>query len=314
MRISAVICTYRRPDVLHRALRSLTADAQTLSRSAYEVIVVFDRTHEETASVIDEYEDEIDTLKRYHDDGEGLSHARNIGFEAADGEYVAFLDDDASADPSWLEAHLRTFERVSPTPDCVGGPVRPDFETPVPWWMPPSLPGLAVRDFGEEARWLNFPNECVIGANMAYPREFLIDTNGFPTDLGRKNGTLLSNEETVIQALSATGSGIYYQPDAGVDHLIESYRLTLRYLLERHYWQGISDCRVDPAAVAETGDESSGRSLREGIPRAFTVFGGLLLSGEVSSYIMISLWTAYILGFTREQIADAVRRSVLTSR
>lgn len=306
MRISAVVCTHRRPDVLHRSLRSLTAAAQTLSPSAYEVIVVFDHRDDETAAVVDEYEDDIATLERRHDDGRGLSHARNVGFEAAEGEYVAFLDDDASADPGWLNAHLRTFETVSPTPDCVGGPVRPAFEKDVPWWMPPSLPGLPVRDFGEEERWLSFPDERIIGANMAYPREFLVDAGGFPTDLGRKDGTLLSNEETVLQAAAATGAGIYYQPDAGVDHFIESRRLTVRYLLERHYWQGISDCRVDPAAVAETGDEGSGRSLLEGIPRAARVMSSLLLSGEASSYVMAGLWTAYIAGYARERIVRTV--------
>jgi glycosyltransferase involved in cell wall biosynthesis len=304
MKISAVVCTYQRPDILHRSLRSLAA--QTLSPSAYEVIVVFDRTDDETGAVVDEYETDIDNLERCHDDGRGLSHARNVGFEAAEGEYVAFLDDDASADPEWLNSHLRTFETVSPTPDCVGGPVRPEFETAVPWWMPPSLPGLPVRDFGEEARWLTYPDERVIGANMAYPRQFLVDAGGFPTDLGRKDGTLLSNEETVLQAASAAGAGIYYQPDAGVDHFIESRRLTLRYLLERHYWQGISDCRVDPATVAETGDESSGRSIRESVPRAVGVFSDLLLSGEASSYVMAGLWTAYIVGFARERFASTV--------
>ncbi|TKX79399.1 glycosyltransferase family 2 protein [Halorubrum sp. SD626R] len=305
MRISTVVCTYKRPDILHRSLKSLAT--QTLSSSNYEVIVVFDKNDVETAAVIDEHATDIPNLELCHDEGRGLSYARNIGFNAAEGEYVAFLDDDANAEPEWLETLLHTFETVSPTPNCVGGPVRPDFETEVPWWMPSSLPGLPVCMFGDEARWLSFPDEQIIGANMAYPRQFLIDTGGFQTDLGRKDGTLLSNEEVVLQAAAAAGAGIYYQPDAGVDHFIGSHRLTLRYLVSRHYWQGISDCRVDPSTATEATDKQRGRSLREGVPRAIRVLGSKLFSGNVSSCVMVGLWTAYIVGYLRERLMNIIR-------
>lgn len=304
MRISAVVCTNRRAEVLHRALESLAS--QTLDHSEFEVIVVFDQRDAETAGVVNDYEDELINLHRVDDDGRGLSNARNVGYEEADGEYVAFIDDDARADHDWLEAYLRSFDDLTPTPDCMGGPVRPEFESAVPRWMPSSFPGLPIRDFGDEPRWLSFPEDRVIGTNMAFPRRFLEETGGFPTDLGRKHGTLLSNEETVLQAKAAKGSGIFYDPAAGVEHLIPAKRMTMRYLLARHYWQGISDCRVDPATYAAT-DEPVGRSLREGLPRAVRVLGGHLLSGELKSYVMAGFWFAYIAGYVRERVAKVSR-------
>jgi glycosyltransferase involved in cell wall biosynthesis len=302
MRMSVVVCTYQRADVLARSLGSLTD--QTLSDDAYEVLVVYDQQDVETGATVDEYAPDLPNLRRLNDDGQGLSYARNVGYRAADGEYVAFLDDDASAHPGWLAAYLETFNRVTPTPDCIGGAVRPDFEKPVPWWVPPSLPGIPVRDLSGEPRWIDFPDETVIGANMAFPRSFLVETGGFPTNLGRKDGTLLSNEETVVQAAAAAGNGIYYHPDAWVNHLIEGFRLTPTYLVRRHYWQGISDCRMDPKRVADTESEAEGRSLREGIPRAISVIGGLLLSGKVSSYVMAALWACYSVGYARERVAQ----------
>jgi glycosyltransferase involved in cell wall biosynthesis len=303
---SVVICTYQRPKILPRSLGGLTE--QTIPDDEFEVLVVFDDSDTETAGVVQEYTARLPTVRMLDDDGRGLSHARNVGYEAAAGEYVVFLDDDGSPNPDWLATYREVFGEVTPTPDCVGGPVRPEFEESKPWWFPPGNPGLPVWEPNSEPRWVEYPDEAVIGANMAYPRSFLQQTGGFPTDLGRKDGTLLSNEETIFQAQAAVGNGIYYHPDAWVDHHIEAFRLGSRYLLRRHYWQGVSDCRTSPDRVGEDGIEGKGRSFREGVPRALSVFSKLLTAGRVDAYVMTVLWVAYVVGFAHERLRRAVRR------
>jgi glycosyltransferase involved in cell wall biosynthesis len=87
--VSAVIPTYRRADVVGRAVRS--ALAQTVS--PLEVIVVDDEPSEAARVAVASVDDD---RVRYvaHERNRGLSAARNTALARAQGEFVAFLDDD----------------------------------------------------------------------------------------------------------------------------------------------------------------------------------------------------------------------------
>jgi glycosyltransferase involved in cell wall biosynthesis len=100
-RVSAIITTYRRADVLPRAIRS--ALSQTVSD--IEVLVVDDEPSEAAAAVV---HDMGDARVRYlpHDVNRGLSAARNTGIAAARAPFVAFLDDDDEWAPDKLERQL----------------------------------------------------------------------------------------------------------------------------------------------------------------------------------------------------------------
>jgi glycosyltransferase involved in cell wall biosynthesis len=108
-RVSVVITTYRRPEVLPRAIRS--ALAQTVRE--IEVIVVDDEpseaAREATASVSD---DRVSYLP--HPSNRGLSAARNSGIEAARGRFIAFLDDDDEWVPEKLELQLAVISTQGP--------------------------------------------------------------------------------------------------------------------------------------------------------------------------------------------------------
>lgn len=104
-RVSVVIPTYERADLVGRAVDS--ALAQTVED--VEVIVVddgsTDGTHEAVAA-------ESDPRVRYleHETNRGVSAARNTGIEAASGEYVAFLDSDDEWLPRKLERQLAALD------------------------------------------------------------------------------------------------------------------------------------------------------------------------------------------------------------
>lgn len=100
--VSIVIPTYNRPDLLKRAL--MTAVGQTYRD--LEVIVVDDCSKEHVVPVIEEVGDARVRLIR-HERNQGAPAARNTGIAAAQGRYVAFLDDDDEWYPEKVEAQIQ---------------------------------------------------------------------------------------------------------------------------------------------------------------------------------------------------------------
>src|ERR1700683_1134626 len=103
VRVSAVIPTRGRPELLCRAVRS--ALAQTLRE--IEVVVVIDGDDPATRIALDELAQQDGRLRVLALAASvGGSDARNRGVDAAAGEWIAFLDDDDEWMPSKLEAQL----------------------------------------------------------------------------------------------------------------------------------------------------------------------------------------------------------------
>jgi GT2 family glycosyltransferase len=92
-RVSVVVCTYNGQRTIRECLESLLK----LRYPDYEVIVINDGSKDKTAAILREY-----NVRRISTENRGLSAARNTGLEAATGEIVAYVDDDACPDPDWL--------------------------------------------------------------------------------------------------------------------------------------------------------------------------------------------------------------------
>ncbi len=95
--ISVVIPTYNRAEWLRQALASVTA--QTLPPG--EIIVVDDGSDDGTQQMI---ANEFPGCRYLRQENQGVSSARNLGIEAADGQWIALLD----ADDQWLPEKLAT--------------------------------------------------------------------------------------------------------------------------------------------------------------------------------------------------------------
>ena len=111
MKISVIIPTYRPKDYLKECLASF--EAQTLSPARFEIIVILNGKRDPYFNWIQSFLPRNAEL--HYISTTSVSEARNEGLLLAQGEYIAFIDDDDYVSPTYLEDLLR----VS-SPTCVG--------------------------------------------------------------------------------------------------------------------------------------------------------------------------------------------------
>lgn len=99
--VSVIVPTYNRSGLLRRAIQSVLR--QTYAR--LEIIVVDDASHDNTATVVQTFSDARIRYVR-HDRNRGGAAARNTGVRCANGDYIAFLDDDDQWAPEKTSAQL----------------------------------------------------------------------------------------------------------------------------------------------------------------------------------------------------------------
>lgn len=257
--ISAIICTHNRAGYLGAAIDSLLR--QTYPH--YEIIVVDNASTDATASVV-EARLPHPHLSYIYEGTLGLSTARNRGASLAQGEILAYLDDDAEADPQWLTALVNAFSTHSQAA-IAGGYVSliwPPNVSPPPWLSPALAEGLGAYNLGEAVKSITHPGQTPRGLNYAVKKSFLQRAGGFDPQLGRVGKNLLSNEELHLtqQALVA-GYEVLYLPQAKVAHNVSPERLHRRWFLRRSWWQGISESHRDRLSQSLTWSRLRMRGL-----------------------------------------------------
>lgn len=192
MLITVAICTYRRYDRLEFALASL--ERQTYQGCDWEVLVVENDVVNMPAMkmIYERYKDKL-PLRHIVENSIGLSYARNTALREANGDYVAYLDDDIEADSSWLTALVYDCREFQP--DFCGGPNYPLYRTPKPSWYQDQY--ATVYFYGDHSRWLS-RDELLGGMNFIVKRALCVQLGGFKTDLGMVGDTIAYGEDTQI--------------------------------------------------------------------------------------------------------------------
>ena len=95
MKISVIIPTYNRKKTLARAIQSV----MNQSLSPFEILIIDDGSNDGTEEWVKE---NFQNIKYIYQNNRGVSSARNIGVENANGDWVAFLD----SDDEWLSNKL----------------------------------------------------------------------------------------------------------------------------------------------------------------------------------------------------------------
>lgn len=100
VKISVIVPTYNRLRLLKDQLSALMS--QSIPKDLYEVIVVDDGSSDGTGAYLDRVNLDYSNLQTYHQRNGGPAKARNTALKVAQGEIIAFTDDDCVVDKNWL--------------------------------------------------------------------------------------------------------------------------------------------------------------------------------------------------------------------
>ena len=306
---TVVICAYtrRRWDQLGQAVGSVRAQLTPPRR----IVVVVDHNDELLARATAAF---LDVTVVANTGPRGLSGARNTGMAHAVGDVVAFLDDDAIAEPDWLGRLLARYADADVL--AVGGRADPIWTGERPSWLPPEFDWVVGCSYrGQPAT--PAPVRNLIGCNMSFRRSALAGIGGFDPALGRVGRIPVGCEETELCIRLSQlhpGAVLWYEPGAVVRHLVTGDRTTWRYFHRRCFSEGRSKAIVarrvgNRAGLASERDYTRHalpaairRELAQGGPgwrRSAVIVAGLAVTGS-----------GYLAGRTRRERRDRAPRPV----
>lgn len=267
--VTVVICAHTMERL--EDIKAAVASVNQQTRQADEVLLVIDHNQELLETVAD-----LGPKVVPNTEAKGLSGARNTGTEMATSEVVAYLDDDATAEPTWLEKLVAPFsdDRVV----AVGGKAIPNWDTASPDWFPPEynwVVGCSHRGLPEQRAEVR----NVIGCNMAFRKRPVVELGGFEVGLGRTASRPLGCEETelCIRLRQADQQAvILLEPEARILHRVPVQRTTWKYFFDRCRAEGNSKAYVVGLVGSDDGLASERSYVTSVLPRAFLRAAGEL--------------------------------------
>ncbi len=256
--ITVILCTYNRCEDLPGVLETI-AKSEMATSITWEVLVVDNNSTDQTRDVVEGFCHLYPGRFRYlFEPKAGKSYGLNTGVANAFGEVLAFVDDDVTVEPTWLQ-NLTSELHHGDWAGAAGRILPAQKFTPPPWLPPSNFPILYAHfDLGDQPSRLSCPP---YGANMAFRREMFGKYGGFRTDLGPGPDpeTPRPNEDTEFgRRLMAAGEKLRYEPSAVVYHPIPQSRITKEYFFSWWYDYG-------RATIREIGE----RPDAYGIPRDY---------------------------------------------
>ncbi|GAA1611059.1 glycosyltransferase family 2 protein [Actinoplanes couchii] len=245
------------------SLTRTIASAHAQTHQADEVVVVVDHNPEMAARVKLEFPG-VTVLENAY--ARGASGNRNTGAFHTRTAFIAFLDDDTVASPTWLAHQLEPFR--DPAVVGTGGGIIPAWAVDRPTWMPDELLWtVGVSYTGMPTR--TAPIRNVWSANMIVRRDAFLAVDGFRTGFGKLGDQNRPEDTELCLRMSAAAGGRWiYVPHATIDHEVPADRSTFAFLMRRCYAEGRG--KVQMAGLMPKDQELGAEKdyLRRTLPRA----------------------------------------------
>ncbi len=254
MRLTILICTHNRADLLDRVLASLNAAGRPVM--PVQILVAANACTDDTAARMQAYQAQQAEhgglpLRLIEVPTPGKSHALNCAIPDIDTELTAFVDDDHRVDDDYLVA----IERAASTWPDAGlycGRILPDWDGSEPAWVhddgPYRIYPLPVPryDQGDHPKTITAETGPIPGGGNLVVRRHVFELAGrFSTELGPHGHDLGGGEDSeyVLRAL-LRGERCQYTPDIVQHHYVDTERLRLGYLLKKSYQRTRSTARI----------------------------------------------------------------------
>ncbi len=261
--LSVVIRTYSlmRWENLADALHSIYA--QTLQPA--EIVVVVDHN----AQLLEKVKEAFPSVRAVESHfPQGSSGAWNSGVAAATGDILVFMDDDAVAEPNWLQQLIKPYS--DPHVTGVGGLISPRWQQARPAWFPEEFDwvvGCSYRGLPESIA----PVRNLIGCNMSFRKSAFEVVGGFREGMGHVGANPIGCDETELcirlrQAESDTL--LLYEPLAVVHHCVPVGRATFRYFIRRCVLEGRSKALVSHFVGSRDGLATERAHALAALPKA----------------------------------------------
>ena len=206
--VSLVICTRNRAEKLTACLEYVSKQAPACS---WELVIVNNASSDATSAIVSAYAQRASfPIKVLWESTPGKSHALNRGWKTADGDVIAFTDDDCYISSDYIDRVQETFKDNAKI-GFAGGRVElfDQEDYPVTIMRSKECELFPPRTFISPGR--------LHGANMMFRRAVLEEIGGFDPELGP--GTKFVSEDLDVQVRASLGGwwGLY-TPDVIVAH------------------------------------------------------------------------------------------------
>ncbi|HLX38184.1 MAG TPA: glycosyltransferase [Candidatus Binataceae bacterium] len=246
--VTIAIPTHNRARDLRDTLSSIVALAIP-EGVAVDCIVIDNASSDDTPRAVEDAAHSAPPfpIRYVFESRQGSSFARNRAVDEAVGDFIVFIDDDATADREWLRAILSALETRGLDAAC--GVVLPRWSTPPPPWLGSRLwVKLAVHDRAaiETATASQIETlDNYFSANVGFRRDAFERFGRFREDIGVVGNNPMSGEDTELFArILAHGGKMGFVRDAIVHHLIGPERMTAEYLRRKSFAFGLGSAIV----------------------------------------------------------------------
>jgi glucosyl-dolichyl phosphate glucuronosyltransferase len=177
----------------------------------------------------------------FHDGEPGLSASRNAGIDKAQGDIVAFVDDDVVLFPDWAAEMVKTYNDDSVI--GVTGPALPLWQDKSLTWFPEELYWILSC-----TAWSGWTKQKDVrnawGMNMSFKKEAIIQAGLFKSNFGLCDSNAgwhdppSEDVDISLRVKAKTDKRIIYNPDVKVNHRVYPHRVSLKFVARRAYSVG----------------------------------------------------------------------------
>jgi len=209
-----------------------------------EIILVDNNSSDNTSEVAAKF-----SVRYVKELEQGSSAARNRGIKEAQGNLIAFIDDDIRLNSVWL-AEVYKLAATKPRLTAYGGKVTPDWQTEIPEWLNLDPPFEIIQsifpshNYGERERLypFYFGNRKIfnpISANLMITRDLFVELGLFRSDLGIHGKQRGACEDTELcWRILAAKYPVKYFPAANVYHPVGPERVDKRFVKNWYFVVG----------------------------------------------------------------------------